>query len=77
MKNILKHLLAFHVSIAYLGMLTGFGMLLFTTVFIYLLSHDFGLASFAHWGLTYFMLIIGPGAILLAAIFYQKIQRSR
>jgi len=74
MKNHLKRIWALHVSLAYLGMLTGFGMLLFTVVFFYLLKNNFGLPVLAHWMATYLMAVIGPGAILLALSFYKKSQ---
>lgn len=76
-----KHLLALHVSLAYLSMLTGFGMLLFTASFFYLLAHPclldsltdvIGLLVFFHWMLTYLMAVIGSGAIILSIAFYQK-----
>jgi len=75
MRNLLKHFLAFHAAIAYLSMLTGFGMLVFTYAFFYLLSHDIGVSTITHWALTYLMLVIGPGAIIVALSFYQKTQR--
>jgi len=81
----LKHLLALHVSLAYLSMLTGFGMLLFTASFFYLLVHPYsldslsdgiGLPVFVYWVVTYLMAVIGPGAIILSIAFYQKMHRK-
>jgi len=76
MKNFLKRIWALHVSLAYLSMLTGFGMLLFTVAFFYLLKNNVGLPVLAHWLVTYLMAVIGPGAILLALSFYKKSQRK-
>ena len=77
MKYYLKFFWALHVSLAYLSMLTGFGMLLFTGFFFYLLTHNVGLPALAHWIVTYLMAVIGPGAMLLALTFYQKIRLKK
>ena len=76
MNNYFKHILALHVSLAYLSMLTGLGMLLFTASFFYLLTHNIGLPIFFHGLLTYLMAVIGPGAIILAFAFYRKMHRQ-
>ena len=75
MKYLFKHFLAINASVAYLGMLSGFGMLLFTYAFFYLLFNDSTLPVILHGFLTYLMLVLGPGAIILAAAFYYKIRQ--
>ena len=75
MRLFYKSIFALHVSLAYLGMLTGFGMVLFTGGFFYYLTHGSELPIFFHGLLTYLLFIIGPGAMLLAAGFYRKMQR--
>jgi hypothetical protein len=82
MKNIIKFIFALHVSLAYLGMLTGFGMLLFTFSFFYLLVGGSELAFLAgcdlcRWGLTYLSFILGPSALALAGYFYTQTQRIK
>ena len=77
MKHYLKYFWALHVSLAYLSMLTGLGMLLFTGAFFYLLIHNVGLPTVAHWIVTYLMAVIGPGAMILALAFYRKIQLKK
>ncbi len=75
MKLFLKYTFALHVSLAYLGMLTGFGMVLFTAGFFYFLINSSGLPMFFPGLLVYLLLIIGPGAILLATYFYCKMHQ--
>jgi len=75
MKGLIKRFFAVNVSLAYLGMLTGFGMLAFTLFFFYLLLNDINLPLLLHVLLTYLMLILGPGALILASAFYLKMRK--
>ena len=82
MKDIIKRIFALHVSIAYLGMLTGFGAVLFTFFFFYLISNGGEIAFLAdckvcRGSLTYLMFIIGPGALSLALWFYSRMKRVK
>ena len=82
MKYMIKLISALHVSLAYLGMLTGFGMLFFTFSFVYLIVSVGELSFLAgcelcRWGLSYLSFILGPGALALAGYFYSKTQRVK
>ena len=60
MRHLFKHFLAINASVAYLGMLSGFGMLFFTYAFFYLLFNATPLPIILHGLLTYLMLVLGP-----------------
>lgn len=75
MKLLLKRFFAINASLAYLGMLTGFGMFFFTMSFFYLMVNDTGLPVLLHALLIYLTLVLGPGALLLATAFYRKMHR--
>ncbi len=82
MKHMIKLIFALHVSLAYLGMLTGFGMLLFTFSFFYLITAGGELSFLAgcdlcRWGLSYLSFILGPSALILAGYFYTQTQRVK
>ena len=70
----LKTLFALHASLAYLGMLTGFGMLFFTLMFFFLVIDGAGLSAMLRWPLAYLLFVTGPGALVLAAWFYGRIK---
>lgn len=71
-----KTLFALHASLAYLGMLTGFGMLFFTLMFFYLSVDGAGLHGLMRWPLAYLMFVLGPGALTLAVWFYARISHN-
>ena len=75
-KHLIRHLFALHASLAYLGMLTGFGMLLFSLLFFYFTLDGAGLSAMLRWPLAYVMFILGPGALALAAWFYSRMKRK-
>ncbi len=74
MAFLLRRFFALHVSVAYLGMLTGLGMLAFSFAFFNLLIYGSDLPVYLHWAITYLLFVIGPGAIILSLIFYRKIK---
>ncbi len=74
MKHLIRHLFALHVSLAYLGMLTGFGMLVFSLLFFYLTQNNADLLPVVRWALAYVMFILGPGALALTAWFYGRVK---
>jgi hypothetical protein len=75
-KQVIRYFFALHVSLAYLGMLTGLGMLLFSFLFFYLFLDGAGLSVMFRWPLAYVMFILGPGALALAAWFYSRMKRQ-
>ena len=73
MKHLFKVVLALHASLAYLGMLTGFGMVLSSALFVhFLVNTEISIIT----GLfSYFLFVVGPCALLLTAYFFTKMRQ--
>ena len=72
MRYFFRRLFALHASLAYLSMLTGFGMLLFSFLFFYLSLDGADLSAMLRWPLVYLMFILGRGALALTAWFSHR-----
>jgi len=82
LKHAIKRLFALHVSLAYLGMLTGFGAIIFTCFFFYLIFNGSEMqilngCEVCRWFFIYLTFVIGPGALSLATWFYVRATRMQ